>query len=69
MYDTELPNTRLQLAVPKQAISLRVDKDVLWWFRTPGPRYQTRMNAVLRSYMSHVNRSRGPGRRPRSGAA
>lgn len=35
----------------KQPISLRVDADVLEWFKTQGPRYQSRMNAVLRSYM------------------
>ena len=35
----------------KQAISLRVDGDVLEWFRGQGPRYQSRMNAVLRAYM------------------
>ncbi len=35
----------------KQAISLRVDEDVLAWFKARGPRYQSRMNAVLRSYM------------------
>ena len=41
------------LVVPtaKKAISLRVDEDVLAWFRQSGPRYQTRMNAVLRLYM------------------
>lgn len=39
------------LPVPKQAISLRVDRDVLDWFRRGGPKYQSRMNAVLRSYM------------------
>ena len=38
-------------AVVKEAISLRVDLDVLMWFRTQGPRYQSRMNAVLRAYM------------------
>lgn len=38
-------------APTKEAISLRVDRDVLAWFRDQGPRYQTRMNAVLRSYM------------------
>jgi uncharacterized protein (DUF4415 family) len=38
--------------VLKQAISLRVDTDVLEWFRAQGPRYQSRMNAVLRSYMT-----------------
>jgi uncharacterized protein (DUF4415 family) len=35
----------------KQPISLRVDGDVLEWFRGQGPRYQSRMNAVLRAYM------------------
>ena len=41
--------------LPKQArkapISLRVDPEVLEWFRTQGPGYQTRINAVLRAYM------------------
>lgn len=35
----------------KQQISLRVDLGVLEWFKDQGPRYQTRMNEVLRSYM------------------
>ena len=44
----------------KQAISLRVDEDVLSWFKKTGPRYQSRMNAVLRSYMNarHGSQSR-----------
>ncbi len=37
---------------PKQAISFRVDPDVLDFFKEQGPRYQTRMNAVLRAYMT-----------------
>jgi uncharacterized protein (DUF4415 family) len=36
---------------PKAAISVRIDQDVLSWFRSGGDGYQTRMNAVLRSYM------------------
>lgn len=36
----------------KQPISLRVDEDVLAWFKDQGPRYQSRMNAVLRAYMA-----------------
>ena len=36
---------------PKTSISLRVDRDVLDWFKTQGPGYQTRMNAVLRAFM------------------
>lgn len=36
---------------PKKLLSLRLDPDVVEWFREQGPRYQTRMNAVLRAYM------------------
>ncbi len=59
------------LVVPpaKQAISLRVDEDVLEWFRRQGPRYQTRMNAVLRAFMTRSSRgaSRGAGAPRRKG--
>jgi len=43
----------LEVVVPekKQSISLRVDPDVLAYFKSFGPGYQTRMNAVLRAYM------------------
>ncbi len=37
----------------KQQISLRVDADVLAWFRSQGRKYQTYMNEVLRREM-HV---------------
>jgi uncharacterized protein (DUF4415 family) len=40
----------LQIQPPKSAISLRVDQDVLEWFKTQGPGYQTRINAVLRAF-------------------
>lgn len=46
---------------PKQAISLRVDQDVLDWFKSSGPRYQSRMNSVLRSYVTAMRH-----RRPKS---
>lgn len=63
-------DAELVLPSAKQAISLRVDADVLAWFRSLGPRYQTRMNAVLRSYMTQASRSRRPRtRRSRKGAA
>jgi len=41
----------------KTAISLRVDPDVLRWFRSKGPRYQSRMNRVLRAYMESEERA------------
>ena len=34
----------------KTSISLRVDADVLDWFKAQGPGYQTRINAVLRAF-------------------
>ena len=36
---------------PKASVSLRIDQDVLDWFKAQGPGYQTRMNAVLRAFM------------------
>ena len=35
----------------KKAISLRVDADIIAWFRSQGGRYQSRMTAALREYM------------------
>jgi len=35
----------------KQRISLRVDREVLDWFRSKGPGYQTRINRILRRVM------------------
>jgi len=34
----------------KKSIALRVDADVVEWFKSQGPGYQTRMNAVLRAF-------------------
>jgi uncharacterized protein (DUF4415 family) len=35
----------------KPSVSLRVDRDVLDWFKRQGKGYQTRINAVLRAYV------------------
>ena len=43
----------VELPEPKEQITLRLDKDVLAWFRTRGKGYQTLINAVLRSYYEH----------------
>lgn len=40
----------LQPVPAKTAISLRVDQDVLEWFKTQGDGYQTRINLVLRAF-------------------
>ncbi len=41
----------LQQVPPKQQVTLRLDADVLQWFKTQGRGYQTRINALLRAYM------------------
>jgi uncharacterized protein (DUF4415 family) len=48
------------LVVPpkKKAISIRVDEDVLDYFKREGAGYQRRMNAVLRSYVEHKRKKR-----------
>jgi uncharacterized protein (DUF4415 family) len=48
------------LVIPpkKKAISIRVDEDVLDYFRKDGTGYQRRMNAVLRSYMQQKRKKR-----------
>ena len=42
----------------KQLVSIRVDADVLAWFRSRGKRYQTYMNEVLRREMQSNARAR-----------
>jgi len=39
------------LPQPKKAVSIRLDQDVLEFFKSAGTGYQTRINAILRSYM------------------
>ena len=42
----------------KKAISIRVDEDVLDFFKREGAGYQRRINAVLRSYMQQKRKQR-----------
>jgi uncharacterized protein (DUF4415 family) len=41
----------LRLPEPKTAVTIRLDRQVLDWFKAKGPGYQTRINALLRAYM------------------
>ena len=49
----DLDWSKAVLVIPpkKKAISIRVDEDVLHYFKHAGAGYQRRINAVLRSYM------------------
>jgi uncharacterized protein (DUF4415 family) len=48
------------LVIPpkKKAISIRVDEDLLDYFKKEGAGYQRRINAVLRSYMQQKRKKR-----------
>jgi uncharacterized protein (DUF4415 family) len=50
------------MPLPKRHVSLRIDADVLDWFKRQGRGYQTRINAVLRAYMSAQREKGHPGK-------
>ena len=45
------PQNYVELPRPKAVLNMRVDYDVLEFFRSQGRGYQKRINAVLRSYV------------------
>jgi uncharacterized protein (DUF4415 family) len=42
---------KVVMPTPKEIVTMRLDADLLRWFRQH-PGYQTRINAILRSYMN-----------------
>lgn len=46
----------IELPQPKAELHMRIDRDVLDFFRKAGRGYQTRINAVLRSYVERARR-------------
>jgi uncharacterized protein (DUF4415 family) len=49
--DIDWSDSVLVIPARKKAISIRIDEDVLDFFKSQGDGYQRRINAVLRSYM------------------
>lgn len=49
--DSFWENARIVVPKPKQPISLRVDPDILSYFKEQGDGHLTRMHAVLRAYV------------------
>jgi len=43
--------------ITKQQLTLRLDSDVIEWYKRQGSGYQTRMNALLRAYMEEHKRT------------
>lgn len=46
----------IELPKPKALLNMRIDKDILDFFRKTGKGYQTRINAILRSYVERKER-------------
>jgi uncharacterized protein (DUF4415 family) len=43
---------KLTMPAPKDRVTIRLDHDLVEWLRQNGSGYQTRINAILRSYMN-----------------
>lgn len=54
--DIDWSDAVLVMPPKKKAISIRLDEDVLDFFKREGEGYQRRMNAVLRSYMQQKSK-------------
>lgn len=50
MFARAIIRKGLKPATRKSQITLRIDSDVLEWFRARGSGYQSQMNAILRAY-------------------
>ncbi len=44
-------SAKIRMPRTKKAVSIRLDQDVLDWYKKQGQGYQTLMNAILRTYM------------------
>jgi uncharacterized protein (DUF4415 family) len=44
----------IEMPQPKTTLNMRIDRDVLDYFRKTGKGYQTRINAILRSYVERM---------------
>ena len=43
--------------ISKKAVSIRLDSDILDWFKGQGQGYQSVINKVLRSYVNHQQKN------------
>jgi uncharacterized protein (DUF4415 family) len=58
LLDIDWSKTVLVMPRRKEAISIRLDDDVLSFFKSLGSGYQTRINAVLRHFMEQARSKR-----------
>ncbi len=46
-------NAKMVNPITKKSISIRLDSDILDWFKSQGKGYQSIINNVLRTYVNH----------------
>ena len=51
MFARAVVRRGLKPVVKKRQLTIRIDSDVLEWYKSQGSGYQTRINALLRAYM------------------
>ena len=51
MFARAVVRRGLKPVARKKQLTIRIDSDVLEWYRRQGPGYQTRINGLLRAYM------------------
>lgn len=56
MFARGIVRRGLQPIPPKKQLTLRMDSDVIEWFKKQGRGYQTKINSLLRAYMEEHRR-------------
>lgn len=51
--DTFFSKATIELPKPKDSLTLRIDHEVLEWFKKQGRGYQTKINAILKAYVKN----------------
>ena len=52
-------SAKLSMPGTKDRLTIRVDHDIVEWLKKPGRGYQTRINAILRTYMQAQEQEAG----------
>ncbi len=60
MPDGFWDGAQIKIPIPKKPVSLRVDQDILDYFRDQGNGHLTRMHAVLRAYVDAQRKRYSP---------
>jgi uncharacterized protein (DUF4415 family) len=58
MFAKAIVRRGIKSAPPKVQLTLRIDNDVVEWFKSQGRGYQSRINALLRAYMEAHHQTR-----------